>query len=425
MSYGDEYFDDTPRAHPAVYDDAPTGFAPALLEQRLGRVMIVGPKGSGKTHTALQWATILADGERIAVIDTERRGAAAFGPDGVEIEMAEEDFGAAATGVHPPFLFWHHPWTGDHTPGRLENLAESAAVAVGPGGVVVVDTVSPFWSGKGGVQDIVDASEQGWKVGSPIHRQLFDTLTHLPCHVIVVVRAKTDHVIEERDGVHSVREVAVGFDQRSGVQFEFDVVLSLRTDLSADIRISGTRVPEITPQFVPLPDQLLTIAAEYRDALGQGIARLNRAQVAELVAPFDRVTDQRDKIDSKKTFFLKFGAPENIVVADFDDALAYVRTLIADYFGEDPPAEPEPEMAEDGLPAEPEHYVTAEEEAADEPGEPEPDDALDGKTVEDLRLILTSLGGEPDGRWGDQRLRSEIRKAMDDVDPDEDEGSDE
>jgi len=305
----------------------------------------------------------------------------------------------------------------------LETLAASAAEAVGEHGVVVVDTVSPFWSGKGGVQDIVDASEQGWKVGSPIHRQLFDTLTHLPCHVIVVVRAKTDHVIEERDGVHSVREIAVGFDQRSGVQFEFDVVVSLRSDLSGDVRVSGTRVPEITPQFVPLPDQLLDIAADYRDALGQGVARLNRVQVLQLTSLFDRITDQRDKVDNKREFFTEWGAPENIAVDDLPDALQFVREQIAVYFGEELPKPEAP--ADEAVDEEPETEPDTppdDEPSSDDDGEPVVeevhDEALLSKGIEDLRLILKSLGTEPDGRWGEKRLQNEIRKAMDDVEPD-------
>ena len=53
-------------------------FAPAVRQQMKARVAFAGPTGSGKTWTALTWATVLADGGRVALIDTEHGSAALY-----------------------------------------------------------------------------------------------------------------------------------------------------------------------------------------------------------------------------------------------------------------------------------------------------------------------------------------------------------
>src|SRR6185503_9937039 len=53
-------------------------FVQATKEQAKARVALAGPSGSGKTWTSLVMATGLAQGGKIAVIDTERGSASKY-----------------------------------------------------------------------------------------------------------------------------------------------------------------------------------------------------------------------------------------------------------------------------------------------------------------------------------------------------------
>src|SRR5262245_30932644 len=47
-------------------------FRTATKARTRARIALVGPAGSGKTYTALRWATVLRGEKRIYVIDAER-----------------------------------------------------------------------------------------------------------------------------------------------------------------------------------------------------------------------------------------------------------------------------------------------------------------------------------------------------------------
>lgn len=102
-------------------------FTPATKELARGRVALIGPPGSGKTYTALSLATVFAEGNRFAVIDTERATASKY----------SDTFGFDAlnlTEFHPGALI----------------AALNAAKEQGYG-TLVVDSLSHFWSGSGGM----------------------------------------------------------------------------------------------------------------------------------------------------------------------------------------------------------------------------------------------------------------------------------
>lgn len=109
----------------------------ATRRQLKARVAFDGPSGSGKTWTSLEWATVLADGGRILVIDTEHGSASLYSD---------------------VFTFEVITWAPPYDPGELADTIREAGAAGFD--VIVVDSLSHFWEGEGGTLDIVDAAAQ-------------------------------------------------------------------------------------------------------------------------------------------------------------------------------------------------------------------------------------------------------------------------
>lgn len=201
-------------------------FAPATKEQSKARVALDGPSGSGKTYTALTIASAL--GTRIAVIDTERGSARKYANE-FAFDVLEMSHFAPT------------------------DLVEALAAA-GAGGyeVVIVDSLSLFWSGTGGMLEQVDHASKrgyggnsfaGWKEARPMERRMVDALVAFPGHVIVTMRVKTDYVLETNDKGRQVpKKVGLKPEQREGLEYEFDVVGSMDSDNTLVVTKSRARV---------------------------------------------------------------------------------------------------------------------------------------------------------------------------------------
>jgi energy-coupling factor transporter ATP-binding protein EcfA2 len=173
------------------------------------RLALVGPTGSGKTYTALQFAQVLAEGQGIAVIDTERSSADRY---------------ADIVGFDACQLAKYSP----------EAYTE-AIVAAGKAGyrVLVIDSLSHAWEGQDGLLERVDAiakrsknnSYVAWKDATPLHRRLVDTMLAYPGHLIVTMRAKMEYIQEkDSEGRTQIRKIGLAPVQRQGIEFEFDLV---------------------------------------------------------------------------------------------------------------------------------------------------------------------------------------------------------
>ena len=228
-------------------------FAPAVRKQMKARVAFAGPTGSGKTWTALQWATVLADGDPIAVIDTEH-GSAAFYSDVFTFDTVQ---------FKPPY----HP----------ERLVKLLGIVAENGyGVVVVDSLSHFWEGEGGTIDIADAAGQkargnsfaGWKVATPALRHLVDTMLAHPAHVLVTMRSKMEYVLEtDSRGKQVPRKVGMAPVMRAGVEYEFTLVGDM--DFDHRLVISKSRCSALADEMVQ-PGRADEAAAVFRDWLNDG-----------------------------------------------------------------------------------------------------------------------------------------------------------
>jgi nucleoside-triphosphatase THEP1 len=233
------------------------GFKKATKSAAKLRLGLVGPAGSGKTMTALRVAHGL--GGRIAVIDTERGSASLYsGERGLDFDVLELD-----------------SYEAEHFIGAIRQ-AEQAGYDV-----LIIDSLSHAWAGKGGILEFVDqaakrsggGSFSGWRDATPRHNQLVDAILGAKLHVICTLRSKVEHVIEQVNGRTQVRKVGLQPVQRDGLEYEFTVVGDVTQD--HELIITKTRAAW-------LKDKIIREAGE---ELGQQLAAWLSDGLPSPVAP--------------------------------------------------------------------------------------------------------------------------------------------
>ena len=209
-----------------------TGFQKATKAQAKLRLGLVGPAGSGKTMTALRIAAGL--GGRVAVIDTERGSASLYsGERGLDFDVQELETYEAEKFID------------------AIRQAEEAGYSV-----LIIDSLSHAWAGKGGILEFVDkaakrsggGSFSGWRDATPLHNQLVDAILGAKLHVICTLRSKVEHVIETVNGRTQVRKVGLQPVQRDGLEYEFTVVGDVTQD--HELIITKTRAAWLKDQII-------------------------------------------------------------------------------------------------------------------------------------------------------------------------------
>jgi len=206
-------------------------FEDAVRAAEKARIALTGPSGSGKTYTALSIGTgLLPEGGTLGVIDTERGSASKYA-----------GLFTFKTMKLPSF--------------EPQTLIRALAVAAARGiDVVIIDSLTHFWSGRGGALAQVDqktrnstsknAFTTGWKDVSPLLLDMLDAILSYPGHVICTMRVKTEWVIQENDrGKKEPTKVGTKLDQRDGMDYEFDLVGAL--DQQHVMSIDKSRYPTI------------------------------------------------------------------------------------------------------------------------------------------------------------------------------------
>ncbi|MFJ5785393.1 AAA family ATPase [Streptomyces hydrogenans] len=235
------------------YDDGPVTFRPASKDGQKARFSLQGPSGSGKTWTGLQIAAGFAEGQRFAVIDTERNAATLYVND---IQGG----------------FDHFPMRRYNPRGLIKALA-AAAQAGYP--VVMVDSLTHFWKGADGTLDqvsqVADSKYRGntfaaWKDGGEIQDDMVEALMSYPGHVVATMRSSEKWVLE--NGSKTPVSKGLLAEQRKGIEFEFGVAAELNRH--NQLRFIKSRCPAFRGLELDQPDGAVDIAKPYLDWLRAG-----------------------------------------------------------------------------------------------------------------------------------------------------------
>jgi energy-coupling factor transporter ATP-binding protein EcfA2 len=236
-------------------------FEPATKDQAKARIALAGPSGSGKTWTSLTVAQAL--GEKVAVIDTERGSASKYASD--------FKFDRLNMNRYDP-----------------RDLAKALAAAAQAGyEVVIVDSLSKFWSGSGGMLEQVDNAAKrgyggnsfgGWKEARPMESAMVEALLSYPGHVIVTMRTKTAYeIIEDERGRKVPTKLGLKPEQRDGIEYEFDIVGDM--DLQNALTVSKSRCRSLSGMVIQRPDA--TLGEEILAWLSDGKPAMNATDYRE------------------------------------------------------------------------------------------------------------------------------------------------
>lgn len=240
-------------------------FKDARRENVWLRKLLIGATGAGKTKGALEVASNLFGGELQIV--------------GVDSEHGRMKLYADA------YRFKHHEMVDDFSP-EAYIAAIDAAESAFPGGILLLDSISHEWMGKGGVLQLADRFGQ-WKDVRPRHTAFVERILETQMHVIACCRAKMKYDVteEERDGGRGTRQVinklGLGPIQDDQIAYEFDVVahmdvashlatFSNRCDPLVDtVRslIPGTEVAEILTDWLSSGEPPAPVEAASDDAV--------------------------------------------------------------------------------------------------------------------------------------------------------------
>jgi hypothetical protein len=225
-----------------------SAFQQASRKQAKARLALEGPAGFGKSLTSLKTARVLVGPTgTIAFVDTENRSAEKYAP----LEGVEPDNNFT-------FEFMHAPVEPPYHPRKVIELIKDAEASGAD--AVILDSLSHFWTGKGGLLELVSDiakskyrgdSHRAW--GDPaaggLQQDLVDAILHSRIHVIACMRTKSDYLREEteKDGRKktSIRKVGVKTVQRDEFDYEFDIVG--RFESPAVLTITKSRCPELPP----------------------------------------------------------------------------------------------------------------------------------------------------------------------------------
>lgn len=178
------------------------------------RVGVSGPSGSGKTYSALLIARGLASSwDKVALIDTENGSG--------ELYSNMGDYNVV--NLTAPF-----------TPERYIEAVQTCEKAGME--VIVIDSTSHEWDGKGGCLEINDIIAQtkfrgntwsAWSVTTPRHQKFIDSIVMSSCHIITTTRSKTDTIQTEDK---KIKKVGLKEIQRDGFEYELTINFTLDRD---------------------------------------------------------------------------------------------------------------------------------------------------------------------------------------------------
>jgi len=230
-------------------------FKKATRKQAKIKLAVTGASGSGKTFSSLRLAKGLANGKKVAVIDTEN-GSASLYSDRFDFDTLD---------LSPPF-------THDKFISAI-NAAESAEYEV-----LVIDSASHIWEGILEYKSKLDGrggnSYTNWADAGNKFKGILDAVLQSKLHVICCLRSKMDHVIDkDSSGRTTIKKVGMAPIMRDGIEYEFTTVLDV--DMSHQASASKDRTGMFTDKIFQVTEDTGKMIAQW----------LSTASAAEPEAP--------------------------------------------------------------------------------------------------------------------------------------------
>lgn len=238
------------------------------------RLGLSAVSGGGKTYSAILIAKGLCDDlSKVAIIDTENGSADLYAHLG--------DFNVITLTA---------PFTPERYIEAIKNC-EKAGMEV-----IIVDSISHEWDGKGGCLEIVESlggKYQDWAKVTPRHQAFIDAIIHSPSHVITTVRRKQDYeMIKEGN---KVRIEKAGLKEITREGFEYELTINLELDIHHNAIASKDRTQLFMgkPAFVPSEKTGEIIAAW----CAQGEESFNIQPGSEWYNKVDDCTTQKELVE--------------------------------------------------------------------------------------------------------------------------------
>jgi hypothetical protein len=324
-----------------------------------GRAMVSGPSGSGKTWTSLSIAAYLAAFEKlgppepgqpidlsvvdksdILVVDTEKESALTYAD---------------------VFKFSHLPWRPPFDPDEL--CATLAGIEAGSFLVVMIDSLSKFWGGAGGILDVAGGSIGGWKTARPMQERLVEAVLNTSAHVLLGVRSKMDYLIEGGKGNQTVTKVGLAPVQDDNLVYEMNVAVDI--DMEHRITVTKSRTSAVPVGRMYPAGMERKLAEDYAEWLAGGIPPANRADIDAIIEAFSGIVDKEQVIRVKHEFKQEFGMPHSLTAAQIPLAREWLDARLAEL--DAPATQPEPEAETPEDPA-----AGPEPEPTPDPADPDP-----------------------------------------------------
>lgn len=238
------------------------------------RLGLSAVSGGGKTYSSILIAKGLCDDlSKVAIIDTENGSADLYAHLG--------DFNVITLTA---------PFTPERYIEAIKNC-EKAGMEV-----IIVDSISHEWDGKGGCLEIVESlggKYQDWAKVTPRHQAFIDAIIHSPSHVITTVRRKQDYeMIKEGN---KVRIEKAGLKEITREGFEYELTINLELDIHHNAIASKDRTQLFMgkPAFVPSEKTGEIIAAW----CAQGEESFNIQPGSEWYNKVDDCTTQKELVE--------------------------------------------------------------------------------------------------------------------------------
>lgn len=210
-------------------------FKKATRKQAKIKLAVTGASGSGKTFSSLRLAKGLANGGKVAVIDTEN-GSASLYSDRFDFDTLD---------LSPPF-------THDKFIAAIKAAEDSSYE------VLVIDSASHIWEGILEYKSKLDArggnSYTNWADAGNKFKGILDAVLQSKIHVVCCLRSKMDHVIDkDNNGRATIKKVGMAPIMRDGIEYEFTTVFDC--DMSHQASASKDRTGMFTDKIFQITEE--------------------------------------------------------------------------------------------------------------------------------------------------------------------------